>query len=138
MEMLAAQVAGETARAATLLQQIGESSTAHEMYGVCCALAETGKHFLGQIYGDQAPTPEHGMWVMQELTPGGLDSDPPSTWATRFLIARANGDEQQTLALFDASIEADGDRHVCDVAALLANVAGIAKLALSETSGGAA
>ncbi|ONK09495.1 hypothetical protein [Streptomyces sp. MP131-18] len=135
-DMLAAAVADDTARAADLLQQIGESSTPDRMYGVCCALAAAGTNSLRSLYGEHAPDLSRGdMWAMQTLPNAGRDSQ-SSTWASRFLIAYANGDKDTPLALFNASVN-DGDRHVDDVASLLITVTGITRLALREQNGAA-
>jgi hypothetical protein len=103
------------------------------MYGVCCAIAEAGAFMLRKIYGDQAPTtPDDGMWVLQPLVPDAVDRDPAKAFSMRFLIAYANGDRDTTLALFDAALASGGDQYVDSVSSLLADVAGITRLALEQ------
>lgn len=132
-EAIAYAVAGDAERAASNLTTLGENSDDNRMYGVCCAIASAGKHMLGLIYGDQAAQPERGdMWVLQQLEPGALDRDPPKAFAARFLIAYCNDDEATTLALFQAALHSAGDQYVDSVCALLADVAGIARLALKQ------
>lgn len=126
-------VAGDTEQAATAITTLGSQSDGNLMYGACCAIAEAGKLMLQQIYGDQAPRPEHGdMWVFEQMKPGTLDDDPPKAFAMRFLIAYCNGDSDTTLALWDAALRASDEEHVDSVCALLVNVAGITRLALEQ------
>lgn len=134
---LAYAVAGDSHNAATTMQTIGEQSDAARMYGVCCALANVGKLSLQKIYGDQAPRPGSSeLWGMEQLKPGALDSDPPKAFAARFLVAYANGDEDTCLALYDAAYKASDEEYVESIAALLADVAGITRLALDQQKGG--
>jgi hypothetical protein len=133
MDTLAYAVAGDADRAATALQDLGVQSNGNQMYGVCCALAEAGTIALRRIYGDQAPNPTFGdMWVMQQLVPGALEEDPPKAFSMRFLVAYANGHRDIALALYDAAYQASNDEYVDSVAALLATVAGITRLAIKE------
>lgn len=131
-EALAQAVAGNASEAATALMTIGQESDNNVMYGVCCAIASAGTHALGLVYGDQAPTPETGMYVLQELKPGAMKADPPKAFAVRFLTAYANGDTATCMALFSAALHSDGDQYVDSVCALLADVAGIYRLALKR------
>lgn len=132
-DMLGLAVGGDINGAATILQNVGMASDDHRMYGVCCGLAEAGKHVLHQLYGDQAPRPgTTDMFVMQELVPGATADDPPATFALRFLTAWANGDRATTLALFEAALSASDEEYVSSVGALLANVAGLCRLALKR------
>lgn len=132
-DMLGRAVAGDTCGAATALQSIGMASDTSRMYGVCCALAEAGKHVLRQMYGEQAPRPgTTDMFVMQELVPGATDDDPPAAFALRFLTAWSNGDQATTLALYEAAVNASDEEYVSSVGALLANVAGLCRLALDR------
>lgn len=136
LEMLGAAVAGDAHAAATTLTRLGESSTENQMYGVCCSIAAAGEHALNLIYGDRAPQSAGDMWAMQ-LTPGALNTEPSNAWACRFLVAQANGDRDQTLALYGASLDSPDDRHVANVCALLIAVAGLLRLAQYDTTGGA-
>ncbi|WP_413102263.1 hypothetical protein [Streptomyces sp. Inha503] len=132
-EAIAHAVAGEADQAATNLITLGQGSDDNQMYGVCCAIAEAGAHMLRKIYGDRAPkTPDEGMWAIQPLKPGAVDENPPKAFAVRFLIAYANGDQQTTLALFNAALHSDGNQYVDSVCALLADVAGITRLAIDQ------
>ncbi|MEU0317086.1 hypothetical protein [Nocardioides sp. NPDC006273] len=132
-DMLGKAVAGDICGAATALQTIGMASDNSRMYGVCCAIAEAGKHVLHQLYGEHAPRPgTPDMFVMQELVPGATADDPAEAFALRFLTAWANGDRATTLALFNAALDASDEEYVSSVGALLANVAGLCRLALKR------
>ncbi|MBT2379006.1 hypothetical protein J7E90_17030 [Streptomyces sp. ISL-111] len=132
-EALAHAVDGNAAEAATALMTIGQASDNSVMYGVCCAIASAGTHALGLVYGDRAPKPgTTDMYVLQELEPGAIEADPPKAFAVRFLTAYANGDTDTCLALFDAALRASDDEYVSSVCALLADVAGIYRLALDR------
>ncbi|MEU3620636.1 hypothetical protein ABZ725_51630 [Streptomyces sp. NPDC006872] len=136
-EALAYAVAGQGDDAARHLITIGSQSDDNRMYGVCCAIAAAGEHMLCQLYGERAPRPEHGdMWVLKQLQPGAMDSDPPKAFAARFLVAYCNKDNQTTLALFAAALASEGDQYVDSVCALLVMVAGISRLAIDEKRGG--
>ncbi|MFD5938308.1 hypothetical protein [Streptomyces griseus] len=133
LEAIAHAVDGNAAEAATTLTTIGQNADNNLMYGVCCAIASAGTHALSLIYGDQAPVPgTSDMYVLQELEPGALEDDPPKAFAARFLTARANGDEATCMALYGAALSSDGDQYVESMCALLANVAGIYRLALDR------
>ncbi|MER6191806.1 hypothetical protein [Streptomyces cyaneofuscatus] len=132
-EALAHAVDGNAAEAATALMTIGQASDNNRMYGVCCAIASAGTHALGLVYGDRAPKPgTTDMYVLQELEPGAIEADPPKAFAVRFLTAYANGDTATCMALFDAALRSSDDEYVDSVCALLADVAGIYRLALDR------
>ena len=132
-EALAHGVAGEADTAIDKLNSVCEDADGPRMYGVCCALAETGAHMLRRIYGDEAPkTPEDGMWIMQELEPGAMNDDPAKAFAMRFLIAWTNGDTDTTNALFTAATRASNEQYIDSVCALFADVIGITRLALDQ------
>jgi hypothetical protein len=121
--------------AAEALTAIGTSGDHFHMYAACCGFAEIGKRALAKVYGDRTPDPaKGGMWAMQELQPGALAADPPKTFATRFLIAYCNDDKDTAPALFRAALEAGGTQYVDSVLALLADVAGISRLAFDQTA----
>lgn len=132
-QMLGQAVDGDTAAAATTLQTIGMNADDHRMYGVCCALASAGQQILQQLYGEHAPRPgTSDMYVLEELVPGAVTDDPAKGFALRFLTAYANGDTTTTLALFNAALDASDDEFCDSICALLANVAGLARLALKQ------
>ena len=133
LDMLGLAVAGDTTGAATALQTLGVNSDTNLMYGVCCGLAEAGRLVLHQLYGNKAPRPgTNDMFVLQELVPGATDHDPPKAFALRFLTAWANSDRATTLALYNTALQASDEEYVSSVAALLADVAGLCRLALDQ------
>lgn len=122
-------------RIADALDAIGNTGDPFDMYAACCGFAEIGKGALKKIYGDRVPRPEQGdMWVIEELKPGALSNNPPKAFAARFLIAYCNDDRDTSPALFRAALEAGPEQFVDSVSALLADVAGIARLALDQTA----
>ena len=132
-EALAHGVAQDTEAAFSKLNAACETADGPRMYGICCALAETGAHMLRSIYGDQAPkSPEDGMFVLHELRPGTTRDDPEAMFAMRFLTAWANGDTDTTDALFTAATRASSEQYIGSVCALFADVVGIARLALEQ------
>lgn len=132
-DMLGLAVTGNISGAATMLQNVGMASDTSRMYGVCCALAEAGKQVLHQLYGNHAPRPgTPDMFILQELVPGATDEDPADAFALRFLTAWANDDRDTTFALYDAALNASDEEYVSSVGALLANVAGLCRLALKQ------
>ena len=132
-EAIAHAVAGNASEAATALMTIGQEADNSRMYGVCCAIASAGTHALGLVYGDRAPVPgTSDMYVLQELKPGAASADPPKAFAVRFLTAYANGDTDTCMALFNAALRSSDEEFVDSVCALLADVAGIYRLALKR------
>lgn len=128
--MLGHAIDGDAEQAAHSLMALGQQSTTVEMYGVCCGIAEAGAAVLRQMYPAMIWAPSSYMTVLREMQPGGLDSDPPATWAARFLVGYANRDSDQTNALFDAAI-ADGPDFFADsVCALLGLFAGLGRAEL--------
>lgn len=118
---------------ATCLDEIGTSGDPLDMYKACCGFAEIGRAALTKIYGNRAPDRDRGeMFAIEELQPGSLTDDPPKAFAARFLIAYCNDDNDTAPALFRAALEAGGVQYVDSVCALVADVAGIARLALEK------
>ncbi|WP_435279287.1 hypothetical protein [Streptomyces sp. 1222.5] len=122
---------GDVPGAATTLMEIGQSGDMFNVFGACCAFAEVGKAALTKLYGSQAPNTERGdMWALEILKPG--NSDPAETFAVRFIVAYANDDQDQALALFRASLEASSEEHVSSVSQLLATSVSLARTALTD------
>lgn len=118
-------------RVAACLDEIGNSGDAFDMYKACCGFAEIGRAALTKIYGKRAPDRDRGdMFYIEELQPGALSNDPPKAFAARFLIAYCNDDKDTAPALFRAALEARGVQYVDSLCALVADVAGLARLAL--------
>ena len=127
-------VSGDAEGSFTAMQTLGQQSDGAMMYGACCGLAQAGTLMLNKFYGDQAPKPGEGMWAMEQLKPGA-PTDPAETFATRFLIAWANGDTDTCDALHLAAWKATDAQYVYSILALLTTVAGITRLALDKQRG---
>jgi len=135
-DALGRAVEGDTEGAAADLFTIGIEVDGNMMYGVCCAIAEAGHHILKRLYGDRAPRPgTDDMWRLMELEPGALLQDPVHAFSVRFLAAHANGDGPTAMALFNAALRAPDDLYVRSVCRLLADVAGLARLAIDKQAG---
>jgi len=117
---------GEPARAAAVLDRIGEHGDGADMYGVCCAAAEVGRAALLTLFPD-AGTADGDMWSLE----GAADQldDPHRLFAARFLTAYANGDAPTGLALFLAAHQAGPQSRTESVCALLAHVHGLCRRA---------
>lgn len=133
MQVVGHAINGHSDQAAATLMLIGANSTDHEMYGVCCGFATLGVKALEQIYGKQ----HAGDWGLTELEPGSLTAHPAKTFSVRFLVAYANGDTDTCLALYLAALKADDHQYIESVTALVADVAGITRLALKGKQEGA-
>ncbi|WP_338699149.1 hypothetical protein V2W30_22530 [Streptomyces sp. Q6] len=117
MQAIAATLDRNAEEAARALSEIGTRGNSRGIYAACCAFAHLGKVALTKLYGDQAPDLKRGdMWAMDILQPG---ADPHDLFAVRFIVAYANEDRDQVNALFDASIAAGPEDHVCSVTQLL-------------------
>lgn len=129
MEAIGAAMAGDSTGAADTLSEIGNRGGPNKVYGACCAFAELGRASLTKIYGGKAPVLSRGeLWGMQILAPA--EADPYELFAVRFVVAYANDDRQQTVALFDASLAAGPDHHVRSVCQLLITAVQLSNTAL--------
>lgn len=135
-EALGHAVNGDAERAADLLVRIGCSSTPTDMFGVCCGLAHAGKHVLGKLGLTVDLAAGDVMALIPTAANGQLPDDPAGLFSTRFLVAYCNDDYPTCNALFDTALRAHPDEYVASVCALLANVAGLARLANAELSAG--
>lgn len=128
MKAIAAAMDNRASEAADTLAEIGNNGGPNRVYGACCAFAELSRAALVKLYGKQTPDLSRGeMWGMQILK---AEADPYETFAARFIVAYANDDRAQTVALFDASITAGIEDHVSSVAQLLATAVQLARTAL--------
>ncbi|MFG2722689.1 hypothetical protein ACGFW5_30985 [Streptomyces sp. NPDC048416] len=125
---LALAVADETDEVADVLDVLGHGCTDNQMYGVCCGFANVGKLMLERLYGVRIGA-DGPMVALREIVTGAAELDPPQAFAMRFLAAFANGDNDMTLTLFNVAVSAGAEQYVDSVCALLANVAGICRLA---------
>lgn len=126
MQCVALAISGDSERSADTLDQIGHNATTNQMFGVCCSLAEAGKHFIAKTVGEEQIV---GFWMLEELKPGVLAGDPAEAFAARFQTAYGNDDTDTCLALFQAAFESGAESYVASIASLLANTAGLGRMA---------
>lgn len=134
MDALACAMSNNPAGATDALTEIDNSGDPFDMYAACCAFARVGKTALTKIYGERSADLSGGdMWTLHDLTPGA-PNDPAETFANRFLVAHCNDDKDMAPALYRTALEAAGEQYVDSVCALLANVAGLYRLAVAKTA----
>lgn len=124
MQALAAAIDGDSDAAATAVCTIGERSgpTQFEVYAACCAFAEAARQALAKLYDAKAPDTSRGeMWAMQQL-PG---ADVYETWAMRFVVAYANDDKDQAMALWKTALDQTDEDYVASVASVLTTAASL-------------
>jgi hypothetical protein len=115
-----------------VMDQIGYSSDAYAMYGVCCALAEAGRQIMPKILGEQPPD---AVWGLLPLGDKPLETEPDRAFSVRFLTAYLNTDKDTCWALFFAAWKAGADDFTRSVITLLCDVADLARLALEMLEG---
>lgn len=125
---------GDIDGSANALMEIGRTGDTANVYGACCAFAELAKAALRKLYGGHAPNLARGdMWALQQLQPDL--GDPAEAFAMRFIVAYANDDSAQAMALFQATLHAGPDEHVSSVSQLLATTVSLSRTALAERDG---
>lgn len=131
MRTIGAAMEGDSHNATVAMLTIGQEGDQADVYGACCAFAEIGKAALKKIYGDRSPDPSRGdMWAMRILDQ--RKAEPAEVFASRFLVAYANDDRPQTVALFRAALASSDDDYVSSVAQLLATAVGLSRTALDD------
>ncbi|MFF4900530.1 hypothetical protein [Streptomyces sp. NPDC001068] len=116
---------GRPAVAAGLLDVVVHHGDSADLFGVCCAAAETARGALCTLFPD-AGTAEGDGW---QLPPGLADQlvgDPHRLFAARFTTAHLNGDSAMALALFRATESAGQEAQTESICSLLAHVRGLA------------
>jgi len=125
---------GDIDGSANALMEIGQTGDTANVYGACCAFAEIAKAALRKLYGGRAPDVGRGdMWALQQLQPG--PGDPAEAFAMRFIVAYANDDRPQAMALFQTTVKAGPDAHVSSVSQLLATAVSLSRTALAQGDG---
>jgi hypothetical protein len=103
------------------------------MFGACCGWADCGHAALRKLYGERAADLAQGdMWALQELVPG--KSRASDLFASRFIVAWANGDQPMALALFRSAVSVSEDAYGEAVISLLMSVAGLVRLATDSAT----
>jgi hypothetical protein len=121
---LATAIDGDADGAATAVCTIGERSGPgqFEVYAACCSFAEAARQALVKLYDGKAPDRSRGeMWAMQQV-PG---ADVYETWAMRFIVAYANDDKPQAMALWKTAIDQTDTDYVASVASVLSTAASL-------------
>lgn len=116
-------------RAWNLLVEVADVSTGDQMYGVCCAFAETGRQALIRLYGNPGP---EALWALTAHDPAEGPQHPAHAFAQRFLTAYANQDLPTCQALYLAASKASTEDYSHSVTALLGDVARLSRHALEE------
>lgn len=133
MDVLQHAVNRNYARAMQVMDEIVTASTDRQMYGVCCAFAEAGRQILVRLYGH--PSPE-GLWALAAPDPDDKCAQHPAhLFSLRFITAFANRDMQTCRALYLAAANASADDYSHSLAALIGDVANLARVALEEMAG---
>ncbi|WP_406501532.1 hypothetical protein OHA04_27340 [Streptomyces sp. NBC_01590] len=122
--------AGDVDQAAHVLDQVAEHGDAADMYGLCVAVAESGRDALLAL--STAPDTLRGHFL-------GLDAeaarpDPHRLFAARFLTAYICDDREMTTALYSAAHTAGDPARTESVCALLAQVSGLHRRAAFPTT----
>jgi hypothetical protein len=125
---------GDIEGSANALMEIGQTGDTANVYGACCAFAEVAKAAMLKLYGGHAPNLASGdMWALEQLKPGL--GDPAEAFAMRFIVAYANDDPGQTMALFQTTLNAGPDDHVSSVSQLLATAVSLSHTAHAQGAG---
>ena len=129
MTIMCAAADGDTETISGLMMQVATSEGGPAaVYSLCCSWAEVvmrlgfGRDVRGgdavAVMGVLSGTPDNLRQIAPEDAPPQYRSQ---IWATRFVAAYLNGNDDQTMALFAASMD-DEERHVGDVVALIGMV----------------
>ncbi|KUN37749.1 hypothetical protein AQJ30_15815 [Streptomyces longwoodensis] len=101
-----------------------------QMYAACVAFAETGRQALVKLYGDQAPDLARDQyWSVEQLPSPDGAPDAQDLFAVRFIVAVANNDKPQAMALWQAALRASSAEYIASVAAVLTAAAGLVRKA---------
>ncbi|WP_411092236.1 hypothetical protein [Streptomyces sp. 049-1] len=123
-EILRHTLDGRPAVAASLLDVVTEHGDGGDLFGVCCAAADTGRVALHVLFPDAGTGPGEE-WTLPPAMADQLAGDPHRLFAARFVTAYLNGDHAMALALFQAT-EAAGYRDRAEaICTLLAHVRGL-------------
>ncbi|MER6559789.1 hypothetical protein ABT300_19045 [Streptomyces sp. NPDC001027] len=130
---LARAIDGDMDGAATAIVEIGRNSPdGYDVYAACCGFAEAARQAMVTLDGGDPHGPgREGGWGMRPIDDGD-QVDAPLLFARRFIVAYANGDQDNTLALWRAALLASHAEYVASVASLLATAARLANQAAAR------
>jgi hypothetical protein len=119
-EILRHTLDGRPALAGSLLDVVVEHGDSADLFGVCCAAAETARDALQVLFPDAGTGPGQE-WQLPPDTAQAMAGDPHRLFAARFVTACLNGDHGMAVALFQASETAGSLARTESVCALLAH-----------------
>ncbi|MDI9836220.1 hypothetical protein [Streptomyces sp. KAU_LT] len=105
--------------ASVLLDVVSDNGDSADLYGVCCAVADTGRVAMQALYPLAGSDPE---WQLPPDAVDRLVGDPHRLFAVRFQTAYLNRDHAMTTALFQAAEAAGPEDRTESICALLAHV----------------
>ncbi|MEV0016613.1 hypothetical protein [Streptomyces tendae] len=123
-EILRHTLDGRPAVAASLLDVVTEHGDRADLFGVCCAAADTGRVALQALFPESS-VGVSGEWQLPPAMADQLAGDPHGLFAARFMTAFLNGDHAMLLALFQATETAGYQDRTESICALLAHVRGL-------------
>jgi hypothetical protein len=123
-EILRHTLDGRPAVAASLLDVITEHGDSADLFGVCCAAADTGRVALQALFPESS-VGVGGDWQLPPAMADQLAGDPHRLFAARFVTAFLNADHAMALALFQATESAGYQDRTEAICALLAHVRGL-------------
>ncbi|MGX1301417.1 hypothetical protein RKD35_002905 [Streptomyces albogriseolus] len=120
-EILRHTLDGRPAVAASLLDVVTEHGDSADLFGLCYAVADTGRVALLALFPDAGTGPGEE-WQLPPAMADQLAGDPHRLFAVRFLTAYLNGDHGMALALFQATEAAGYQDRTESICTLLAHV----------------
>ncbi|MGW3971127.1 hypothetical protein ACWEFD_17745 [Streptomyces ardesiacus] len=123
-EILRHTLDGRPAVAASLLDVVSEHGDSADLFGLCCAVADTGRVALHVLFPDAGTGPCEE-WTLPPAMADQLAGDPHRLFAVRFMTAYLNGDHPTAAALFQAADAAGPQDRTESICSLLAHVHGL-------------
>ncbi|MEU0950664.1 hypothetical protein ABZ379_49875 [Streptomyces canus] len=123
-EILRHTLDGRPAVAASLLDVVTEHGDSADLFGLCCAVAESARGALLTLFPDAGSVPGDG-WQLPPGLADQLAGDPHRLFAARFTTAYLNDDLLMAFALFQATEAADYQDRTESICTLLAHVRGL-------------
>jgi hypothetical protein len=135
MDAVLAALDGDPYAGADALTAIYETRDPHDMYAACCGFANIAYRAMMKSFG-MTEAPKGSFWGVQVLKDTAFKDDPCGAFASRFIAAYANDDNDTTFALFKAAVEVGPEHFVDCVSRLVSDTAGIHRTAMEEASDG--
>lgn len=121
-QALVAAVDGDADTATRAVCEIGARSRDDQLhvYLACRGFAEAARQALVKMHGEAPVGADERIWGLAPVT---AETDPADVFALRFIVAHANNDEPNRLALWRSALLRETDDYVRCVAVLLATTA---------------